>query len=98
MAEHMRTQHREYASPGNPHNRGRLPLPADLWHNSMEILVLKEYVRYDIDERFIPAPFDQISEAPHSPTLPSTPSGGKRSRAFTNTVTDVPATKLPRHR
>lgn len=97
MAEHMRTQHREYASPGNPHNRGRLPMPADLWHNGMEIL-LKEYMYYNIAEKYIPLPFDQVSEAPHSPTLPSTPSGGKRSRAFTNTTIDVPAAKQPHHR
>lgn len=96
MVEHIRTQHREYASPGNSNNRGRLPIPAGLWIDSVEIQP-KEYVFCGIDASLIPPHFDHICETPRSPVLTSTPSGGKRSRAFTATTTDVPASKQARH-
>lgn len=95
MVEHLRTKHKEYASPGNSSNLCRLPMPADMWHDVVNILP-KEYVCCGIDTSFIPTPFDHISTSSHSPSVPSTPSGGKRSRAFTNTMIDVPASKQPR--
>lgn len=109
MGAHIRTEHKEYASPGNSDNSGRLPLPAEFWA-SMEIH-LKEYISCGIDKLLIPPPFNQVLPSPSSPLPPftgqvfpnpssplppSTPSGGKRSRAFTQTTTDFPVRKQPR--
>lgn len=95
MDAHICTEHREYASPGNSNNYGRLPLPVKLWHD-MEIHS-NEYISCGIDKQLIPPPFSQVFPAPSSPLFPSTPSGGKRARAFTQTTTDFPVSKQPRH-
>lgn len=94
---HIRTEHREYAAPGHAVNHGRLPLPARVWED-MQIKE-KEYIGCGIHESLIPSPFSHFqSETPPSPIVPLTPSGGKRSRAFTQTMTDLPARKQPRHK
>lgn len=97
MADHIRIYHREYASPANPNNHGRFPLPASLW-DSMKI-EQREYESCGIDQSLIPPPFDFIQYGTPFSTIvpPVTPSGGKRARAFTNTMTDAPARKQPRH-
>lgn len=93
MATHFRTHHREYASPGNSNNGGHLALSAEAW-DAMEILP-KEYESYGIHASLIPRYV--LDSTSFSSIPPSTPSGGKRSRAFTNTTTNRPPTKQPRH-
>lgn len=107
MTAHVRTHHREYASPDSPSSEGLLPLPAEVWE-AMEILP-KEYESFGIHPSLIPphsshtsSPIPRLTQifnptpSLFSPALPSTPSGGKRSRAFTNTSLDHGPRKLPR--
>lgn len=101
MGVHIRTNHREYAAPGSLNNGARLPLPAKLWEE-MEILP-KEYEGFGIHTSLVASPFTQVLDSTSfSPVPPTTPSGGKRSRAFTSTsttsTTDYPPTKQPRRR
>ncbi|KII93401.1 hypothetical protein PLICRDRAFT_121747 [Plicaturopsis crispa FD-325 SS-3] len=56
MAEHIRVQHSEYASPGNPIGRA---IPLELW-DDMKI-THEEEIGVGIPPSFIPPPFTQVS-------------------------------------
>lgn len=97
MASHLLTHHKEYASPYNSHNNGRLPLPESLWQDMK--IEENEYVKCGINNpSHILSRFEFIhSDTAATVVAPQTPSG-KRSRAFTNTMIDIPARKQPRHK
>lgn len=93
MDAHIRAEHSEYASPSFP-SPSSIPLPVNIW-NSMEIYP-NEYTDCGIDHTFLPPPFTLIDTSGPSMPPPATPSGGKRSRAFTATMSSLPASKHPR--